>query len=112
MKRIHIPTVIFHGILLLLAKLLLDDYQDGFLLAAGILLAGHLIAAWVCPGSFGFTHLLGCGVQFLAFRLDLIGPFSGLGSGLSLFFYQIALAASAVLEVLIALIKLRRSPKQ
>ena len=104
MKYIHYPTLLLHGALLLLAKLLLGDYQDGFLLTAVILLLGYLILGFVSRRPLSPSHLLGCAIQFLVFRSGLIAA-TGLGSGLALFFYQIALAASAAALVLTDLIR-------
>ena len=113
MKVIHIPTLFLHGGLLVLAGLMLNDYSDGFLLIAGLVLIGHVVLTCVSRRSLSLTHLLGCGFQYLIFRFGLItvgsGAFGLGGGGFALFFYQLALGATALMEVLIDLFKYRRN---
>ena len=115
MKFIHFPTLILHGLLLMLAGLLLNDYTDGFLVIAGLALACHMVWDCISRRSLSLSHLLGCVVQYFVFRFRVItvsiGAF-GLGGGeLGLFFYQIALGATFLMEALIDLIKYRRNQK-
>lgn len=109
MKHIHFPTLLLHGLLLVLAKLLMNDIPDGFLWAAGMLLVGHLIWSCVSTRSLAVSHLLGCGIQALVFRFGLIeadnGAFGLGGGGFALFFYLIALGGSAVLEAVIGIVR-------
>lgn len=112
MKYIHFPTLALHGLLLILARLLLNDSHDGFLVAAGLLLAGHVIWSCCSRRSLLPSHLIGCAVQAAFFGLGIIevsrGPF-GLGGGeFGLFFYLIALGISAVLEAFIGIIRYYR----
>lgn len=97
MKYIHFPTLLLHGGLLILARLLLNDYPDGFLVIAGISLASHVVWACISRRSPGLSHLLGCCVQYLVFRFGVIavsgGAFGLGGGGFALLFYQFALAA-------------------
>ena len=105
MKRIHYPTLLMHAALLLMAKLMLQHYQDGFLIAAGLLLCVHVICSCFSTRSPLLTHLLGTAIQAAVFAVGVIGIPSNLGSGLALLFYQIALGATVLLEAVIALIR-------
>ena len=111
MKFIHIPTLIFHGLLLILARLMMNDYADAFLIIAAIALAAHLV--WCCcgKGNIAPSHLLGCCIQALVFRLGIItadSGFMGLGGGeFAFFFYNIALLLSAPLELAVGFFRFR-----
>ena len=111
MKWIHIPTLVFHGLLLILARLLMNDYADAFLIIAGIALAAHLI--WCCCGERNIapSHLLGCCIQAVVFRLGIISAdsgFMGLGGGeFAFFFYNIALLLSGLLELCVGIFRFR-----
>ena len=106
MKRFfHIPTLILHALLLLTATQTLRHYPDFLLLSAAVVLIGHLI--WsvhlvhrgTAPLPIFRSHLLGCITQsFILNRPEFV--FTGLGSGLAHFFYQVGLLISLILMAL------------
>ena len=109
MKHIHFPTLALHGVLLVLAQGLLTHYPDAFLLPAIGALVLHLL--WCCRSKrpLALSHLLGCAVQGAAFALGIIEVGSrafGLGGGeFARFFYLLALASSAIIELVVGLFK-------
>lgn len=101
-KLFHIPTLILHAVLLLTATQTLNHYPDFLLLAGAIGLIAHLICSvrLVLKGSAALpiyrAHLLGCMIQSMILnRPEYV--FSGLGSGLAHFFYQVGLVISLIL---------------
>lgn len=108
MKRIHIPTLIMHLLLLLLAMVTIGDYPD-FFLGAGILVL-ILHAAWAIESKKNLlpAHFLGSALYLLAQPLGLIrieGGFWGMGSDFGWLFYGFALIASLALETVIVIVK-------
>ena len=113
MKLVHIPTLLMHLALAALAAVTINDYHDGFLLCALIVLTAHAIWSARTERNLLPSHLLGTALQLALFALGLIEVHSGafgLGGGeFALFFYQIALAVSCVIELPIGLYKWTRS---
>lgn len=117
MTYIHFPTLLLHLALTILGAVTINDYHDGFLLVAIVLLLLH--AVWYARSKHNMlpAHIFGCIAQFFLYHLDVIDVHSGafgLGGGeFALFFYEIAMALSCILEAIIALIKwARETPKQ
>lgn len=105
MKRIHLPTLVMHIALLLLARLTINDYHDFFLVVAVLILTAHLIWAFKSKQDFHTAHTLGILLHLLveAFGWMKIssGSFGLGGGGFAWFFYGIALAVSfAILSIL------------
>lgn len=106
MKRFfHIPTLILHAGLVLTATQTLRHYPDFILWTGAIGLIGHLIYSvhlvrrGTAPLPIFRSHLLGCIVQiFILNRPEFV--FTGLGSGLAHFFYQVGLVISLILMAL------------
>lgn len=108
MKRIHIPTLIMHLLLLALARITLGDYPDFFLGLSILVLILH--AGWSLESqrSFLLSHSLGLVLYLLAQPLGIItfeGGFWSMGSEFSWLFYGIALVCSLVLETVIAVVR-------
>lgn len=104
MKRIHLPTLLMHLALLLLARLTINDYPDFFLGCAIVVLILHVGLAIESKRNFLLSHGIGIGLYLLAKPLGLVrisGGFYGMGSGFGWLFYGVALAVSfAVLSIL------------
>ena len=118
-KYFHIPTLILHAVLLLTATQTLKHYPDIILWAGAIGLIAHLICSvrLVLKGSAALpiyrSHLLGCMIQSMILnRPEFV--FSGLGSGLAHFFYQVGLVISLILMAvgLFIAYALRKDPTQ
>lgn len=112
MKYIHFPTLLYHAALMIFGALTINQYHDAFLPIAGLALLIH--AAWCAESKHNLfpSHLLGCIAQFALYHLGIINVHSGafgLGGGeFALFFYEIAMAASCILEAIICLVKWAR----
>lgn len=111
MKYIHVPTLIIHGLLLVLAGTVIHDYPDFFLGFSILILIFH--TGWAIESDRNFlpAHAIGTAVQLLAERLGLLsfaGGFYGMGSSFGWFFYCIALVFSLVLHLLIGIAKASR----
>ena len=111
MKYIHVPTLIIHGLLLVLAGTVIHDYPDFFLGFSILILIFH--TGWAIESDRNFlpAHAIGTAVQLLAERLGLLtfaGGFYGMGSEFGWFFYCIALVFSLAIQLVVALIKARR----
>ncbi|MBQ2921346.1 MAG: hypothetical protein IJE58_09235 [Oscillospiraceae bacterium] len=103
MKHIHIPTLLMHIGLLLLARLTINDHPDLFLGVGLIVLTAHVI--WACRSrrDFHTAHTLGMLLTLSAEYFGWVRIRSGAfaGGGFAWLFYTIALAVSfAVLSVL------------
>lgn len=114
MKRIHIPTLIMHLLLLLLAMFTIGDYPDFFLGASVLVLIFH--AAWALESKKNMlpAHFLGSALYLLAKPLGLItieGGFWGMGSDFGWLFYGFALIGSLALETVIAIVRYVRSKR-
>ena len=112
MKTIHLPTLLFHAALAIFGALTINDYPGTFLPIAALALLFH--AAWYAESKHNMlpAHLFGCAAQFALYQLGVItvhnGAF-GLGGGeFALFFYEIAMAISCIIELIIWLVKLAR----
>ncbi len=109
MKYIHYPTLLFHGVLLLLAQMTIHDAPGFFLLASVVLLIFHAAGAAESKRVMAVSHTIGCAVQAAVFYFGIIDVNSGafgLGGGeFALFFYGIALAVSFVIEWIIGALK-------
>ena len=104
MKRIHLPTLLMHLALLLLARLTINDYPDFFLGCAIVVLILHVGLAIESKRNFLLSHGIGIGL----FRIS--GGFYGMGSGFGWLFYGVALAVSfAVLSILRIVRMIRKS---
>lgn len=118
-KYFHIPTLILHAVLLLTATQTLKHYPDIILWAGAIGLIAHLICSvrLVLKGSAALpiyrSHLLGCMIQSMILNHPEF-VFSGLGSGLAHFFYQVGLVISLILMAvgLFIAYALRKDPTQ
>ena len=113
MKHIHLPTLLMHLALLLLARLTINDYHDFFLGIAILVLTAHLIWAFRSKRDFHTAHTLGVILHLLAGYLGWMkissGSFGLGGGGFAWFFYGIALAVSfAVLSILRVVRMLRK----
>ena len=113
MKHIHLPTLLMHLALLLLARLTINDYHDFFLGIAILVLTAHLIWAFRSKQDFHTAHTLGVIlhllVEYFGWMKISSGSF-GLGGGeFAWFFYGLALAVSfAVLSILRVVRMLRK----
>lgn len=112
MKRIHIPTLIMHLLLILLARFTIGDYPDFFLGASIVILIFH--AGWAIESKKNLllAHYLGSGLYLLAQPLGLVtigGGFWGMGSDFGWLFYGFALIISLALETVIAIVRFYRS---
>ena len=112
MKYTHLPTLLFHAALTLFGALTINQYHDAFLPIAALALLAHAI--WYARSKHNMlpAHLLGCAAQFALYQLGVItvhnGAF-GLGGGeFALFFYEIAMAISCIIELVIWLVKLSK----
>ena len=108
MKRIHIPTLILHLLLILLARFTIGKYPDFFLGASIVILIFH--AGWAIESKQNLllAHFLGSGLYLLAQPLGLVtigSGFYGMGSDFGWLFYGIALIISLALETVIAIIR-------
>lgn len=115
MKRIHIPTLLMHGVLLVLIRLLSYHYPDGLLVSASVILLCHLVFSCISRRSLFLSHLLGCAMELIVYPTGLLYPTDApvpLGTGLALLFYFIGLGISLLLEAVIATIRYyRNQPK-
>ena len=109
MKHIHFPTLAMHTLLLLLARLTINDYPDFFLGFSVIMLTTHIIWAFKSRRDFHTAHTLGILLHLLveAFGWMKISSGSfGLGGGeFAWFFYGIALAVSFAVHSIIRMIR-------
>lgn len=114
MKYIHVPTLLFHAALTVFGVLTINDYPGTFLPIAVFALLIH--AAWYAESKHNMlpAHLLGCVAQFALYQLGIIHVHSGAfglgGGGFALFFYEIAMFLSCIVELIIWLVKLRPRP--
>lgn len=110
MTYIHFPTLLLHAALTILGAMTINQYHDGFLLVAIVLLIAHAI--WHARSKHNMfpAHLFGCIAQFLLYHLDVIDVHSGafgLGGGeFALLFYEFAMFLSCIIELIIWLTKL------
>lgn len=101
-KLIHIPTLIFHAVLILLAALLLKNYGGAFLWIGAACLVAYMVYAVRClhtgvsPAALLASYLLGCMVQGMTFRF-CFSTIDGLGASFAMLFYCLALLASAII---------------
>lgn len=108
MKRLHLPTLGMHLLLLLLARLTISNYPDFFLGCAIVVLILHLGWAIESKGNFLLAHIAGLGLYLLARPLGLItidGRFYGMGSDFAWLFYGIALAVSLVIQIILRFVR-------
>ena len=108
MKKLHIPTLVMHLLLLLLARLTLRDYPDFFLGCAIVVLILHLGWAIESKGNFLLAHGAGLGLYLLAKPLGLIftgSGFSGMGGEFGWLLYGAALAVSLAVHCIVNLIR-------
>ncbi len=112
MKRLHLPTLLMHLLLLLLARLTIGDYPDFFLGCAIVVLILHVGWAIETKQNFLISHCMGIGLYLLAKPLGLVsigGGFYGMGSDFGWLFYGVALLVSFALLCLLALFRLIRA---
>lgn len=113
MKYVHLPTLLYHAVLTIFGALTINQYHDAFLPIAGFALLIH--AAWYAESKHNMlpAHIIGCAAQFALYQLGIIHVHSGafgLGGGeFALFFYEIAMAVSCILEAIICLVKWARN---
>lgn len=116
MTYIHFPTLLMHTALLIFGAVTINDYHDGFLLIAVVVLIAHTVWAARSKHKLFPAHLFGCAVQFALYHLDVIDVHSGafgLGGGaLALFFYEIAMLLSCITELIIWLTKLHPKSRE
>lgn len=112
MKHIHLPTLLMHLALLLLARLTISSSPDFFLGCAIVVLILHVGLAVESKRSFSSAHLLGMGLYLLAPTFGLVNPDSGAfglgGGGFAWFFYGVALAVSFVIISIIDIVRMIR----
>ncbi len=97
MKYIHFPTIILHILILLLARLTINDYPGFFLCCADVLLLFHFVWAIVSKKTFVIPNGIALGLYVLAESLGIVvinNGFFGMGGGFAWFFYGIALLVS------------------
>ena len=115
MKRLHIPTLIMHLLLMLLARFTIGDYHDFFLGASIVILIFHAGWAIASKKNLLIAHFLGSSLYLLAEPLGIVtvgSGFWGMGGEFSWLFYGIALIVSLVLETVIAIVRFcRAQPK-
>ena len=107
MKHFHLPTLLTHIFLPLLAHLTINDYPDFFLGLSLFLLTVHLIWAIRSKRSFLLPSCMGMCLYFLACSLGFVETgrgIPGLGSGFAWFFYGIALAIFTALQGILYLV--------
>lgn len=115
MKRyIHIPTLLFHGLLVLNAAVAINDYSDYFLVSSLIVLVLYCIfIVWqirknTSPTRICYSYTMGALLQYILFSREVIQVHSGafgLGGGeFALLIYGIAMVISCITVLLIALI--------
>ena len=100
-KHTCLETLVLHSFLLSIAVQTVDDYPDVILWVGGICLVVLLI--WLIslvkkgasPLPIYAAHLAGCIIQSYILSLPK-NAFSGLGSGLAVFFYQAELMISLI----------------
>lgn len=112
MTYIHFPTLLMHIAMAVFGTLTINHYHDAFLLVAVLVLLIHAIWYARSKHSMFPAHVFGCITQYFLYRLDIIDVHSGafgLGGGeFALFFFEIAMAVSCIIELVIWLIKLPR----
>lgn len=110
MKHIHFPTLLLHAALTVFGTLTINHYHGAFLLIASAVLIAHIIWAARSKHDMFPSHLIGCAAQFFIYHLDIIAVHSGvfgLGGGeFALFFYQIVMFLSCIIELIIRLVKI------
>lgn len=110
MTYIHFPTLLLHIALTIFGAVTINQYHDAFLLVAVLVLLAHAI--WYARSKHNMfpAHIFGCITQFFLYHLDVIDVHSGafgLGGGeFALFFYEIAMFLSCIIELIIWLTKL------
>lgn len=112
MKRIHIPTLIMHFLLILLARFTIGDYPDFFLGFSILVLLIHTGWAIVSKQNLLPAHCLGSSLYLLAEPLGIVtigSGFWGMGSDFGWLFYGFALIISLALETVIAIVRFCRS---
>ena len=108
MKRLHLPTLGMHLLLLLLARQTIYNYPDFFLGCAISILILHLGWAFESRGNFLLAHAAGLGLYLLARPLELItidGGFYGMGSDFAWLIYGAALVVSLVIQIILRLFR-------
>ena len=104
MKRIHIPTLIMHVLLLALARITIGDYPDFFLGFSILVLILHAGWSMESQRSFLLSHSLGLVLYLLAQPLGFVSA-EGIGGSFGWLFYGFALICSLVLESVIAIVR-------
>ena len=113
MKHIHLPTLIMHILLILFARLTLNEYPALFLGISALALLLHI--AWVAgikgayfpANSLGLLlHIL---VQVLGFIRGDSGAFGLGGGGFALFFFDIALGANFLIVGIVSIVRWYRA---
>ena len=102
-KHIHVPTLLMHTGLLLLARLPINDHPDLFLGVGLIALSAHLICSFRSRQDYHTAHTLGMLLTLSAEYFGWVRIRSGAfaGGGFAWLFYTIALAVSfAILSIL------------
>lgn len=112
MTYIHFPTLLLHIGLTVFGAITINHYHDAFLLIAVLILIMHAVWASRSRHKMWPAHLFGCAIQFALYHLDVIDVHSGafgLGGGeFALFFYEIAMLLSCIIELMIGLVKTKR----
>ena len=107
MKKVfHIPTLLLHGLMLLIVTMTLPHYPDALLISALIWLICYFVYAFRlvlkehAPLPLFLSHVIGCLVQGIVLNQPRL-LYNGLGAGLAHFFYLTALAVSPFLLALL-----------
>ena len=112
MRHIHIPTLVMHLLLLLLAMLTIRNYPDLFLGIAVVVLLIHIAYALKVKKNYLVAHCIGIVLHFLAQYLGIVrdvpDPFGLSGGGFALLLFNTALAVSFTVIALIQLIRFMR----
>ena len=109
-KHIHVPTLLMHIGLLLLARLTINDHPDLFLGVGLIVLTAHVI--WACSSrrDFHTAHTLGMLLTLSAEYFGWVRIRSGAlaGGGFAWLFYTVALAVSFVILSILRIVRMIR----
>ena len=119
-KQFCMVTLAIHLILIIAARLMIDSYQDGFLVLAGILLVVYFaFLLWEYRGrviSKEVVWLYVIGVMIQAVLTQGFGWIGdpcygylgtlGFGSAIAMLFYGVGLMASCVVLLMIYIVKL------
>ena len=111
MKNLHVPTLLMHLLLLLLARFTISDYPGFFLGTAVLVLIFHIAWAIESKRNFLIAHCMGIFLYRLSQMLGLIpvgSGFYGMGGEFAWFFYGIALAVSFVIISIIDIVRMIR----